>query len=60
MPRLFSLERKKDTVGNKTYSFKEFDIWKWFHRWVDAYEKEKKDGKADDFSNWMDLQPMSE
>jgi len=60
MARLFSLEREKDSVGNKTYKFKEFDIWKWFHSWVEAYEKENKDGKAQEFSDWMGLQPMSD
>lgn len=35
-----------------------FDSWAWMKSWVDAYEKQVGDGKAKEFLDWVQEQPM--
>lgn len=37
-----------------------FDSWAWMKSWVNAYESNIGDGKANDFLNWVQDQPMQQ
>jgi len=36
-----------------------FNTWTWLSSWVNKYEESQKDGKARDFLNWVNQQPMT-
>lgn len=41
------------------YKEKPFDSLTWMESWVDAYERENGDGKAREFLEWVQCQPMA-
>lgn len=46
------LQGKKDEA-------KPFDVWEWLKSWVNAYEKQVGDGKAQKFYDWVQDQPTT-